>query len=56
MFNKDVSNKIKMKYQDFLRKIWNDWTIKGGENIVKNNLADEVVIINYFDYILNNKL
>ena len=53
MFNKNVSNKIKMKYQDFLEKIWNDWTIKGGENIVKNNLADEVVIIKDFDYILN---
>ena len=53
MFNKDVSKKIKMTYQEFLRKIWNDWTIKGGENIVKNNLADEVVIIKDFDYILN---
>lgn len=53
MFNIDVSNKIKMTYQDFLGKIWNDWTIKGGENIVKNNLADEVVIIKNFDYILN---
>ncbi len=53
MFNIDVSNKIKMKYQDFLEKIWNDWTIKGGENIVKNNLADEVVIIKDFDYTLN---
>ena len=53
MFNIDVSNKIKMTYQDFLEKIWNDWTIKGGENIVKNNLADEVVIIKNFDYILN---
>ena len=53
MFNKDVSKKIKMTYQEFLRKIWNDWTIKGGENIVKNNLADEVVIIKDFDYTLN---
>ena len=49
MFNKDVSNKIKMKYQDFLRKIWNDWTITGGEDIVKNNLADEVVVIKDFE-------
>ena len=49
MFNKDISNKIKMKYQDFLRKIWNDWTITGGEDIVKNNLADEVVIIKEFE-------
>jgi len=49
MFNKDVSNKIKITYQDFLRKIWNDWTINGGGNIVKNNLADEVVIIKNFE-------
>ena len=51
IFNKDVSKKIKMKYNVFMKKIWHDWTIKGGENIVENNLADEVVIIKDFDYI-----
>ena len=49
MLNKDVSDKIKMTYQNFLQKIWKDWTITGGEDIVKNNLADEVVIIKDFE-------
>lgn len=51
IFNKDVSKKIKMKYNVFMKKIWHDWTIKGGENIVENNLADEVVIIKDFDFL-----
>ena len=41
-----------MNHLDYLKIIWNDWTIKGGDNIVKNNLADEVVIIINLDYYL----
>lgn len=45
IMTREVSERIKMNYDDFIQKIWNDWNIEGGENIVKNNLADEVVIL-----------
>ena len=51
MVSKTISKKIKLKKEDYLKKIWNDWTIEGGEKIIENNLADEIVIINNLKYL-----
>jgi ATP-dependent protease ClpP protease subunit len=45
IMTREVSERINLKYDEFIKKIWNDWTIDGGENILKNNLADEIVIL-----------
>ena len=51
MVSKTISKKIKLKKEDYLKKIWNNWTIEGGEKIIENNLADEIVIINNLKYL-----
>jgi ATP-dependent protease ClpP protease subunit len=43
--NKYVSNKINLDYYYYLEKIKNEWLIVGEDNILKNNLADKVVIL-----------
>lgn len=48
--NKDISKRIGMKYIDYKNKIWNDWTIVGGEKIIENNFADEIIILTNYDY------
>lgn len=43
--NKIISNKIKLDYGEYQKKIMKNWSIKGGKKILENNLADEIVII-----------
>ena len=43
--NKIISNKIKLEFSDYQKKIMKNWSIKGGKKILENNLADEIVII-----------
>ena len=48
--NKIISKKIKLEYKIYMDKIRKEWNIKGGHNIIKNNLADEIVIILDLEY------
>jgi ATP-dependent protease ClpP protease subunit len=48
--NKNIAERINMSYSNFMNKIHNNWVISGGENIIKNNLADEIVNMNGFDF------
>jgi ATP-dependent protease ClpP protease subunit len=42
---RSISEKIKLPYKSYLNKIKSNWEIKGGDEILKNNLADEIVIL-----------
>ena len=45
--NKYIAYKIELTYKEYLKKIRNDWRIKGGENIMANKLADEIILFRY---------
>jgi len=45
--NRYIASKIGLSYKEYMKKIRNDWIIKGGENIMTNKLADEIVIFKY---------
>lgn len=47
IINKYISSKIGLSYEKYMKIIRNDWLIKGGTNIMKYNLADEIVIFRY---------
>jgi len=43
--NRYISTKIELPYNNYLKKISNEWTIQGGNKILDYNLADEIVVI-----------
>ena len=45
--NKYIASKVGLSYKEYMKKIRNDWKIKGGKNIMANKLADEIVIFQY---------
>jgi ATP-dependent protease ClpP protease subunit len=51
--NINISKRIKLNHDEYLKKINNNWLIKGGEEIINYNLADEIVIIIDKDFIKN---
>jgi ATP-dependent protease ClpP protease subunit len=42
---KYIANKIGLSYTNYIKKINKDWKVVGGNNIIKNKLADEIVIL-----------
>lgn len=42
---KYISDKIKIDYIEYNKKVKNNWNISGGFNIIKNNLADSIIYL-----------
>ena len=51
MLNKNVAKKIGITLKEYFIKISKEWKIEGGGNILKEKLADEIVILKNLEYV-----